>query len=65
MSFGYRDKDWIEPDEPKATCRVCSYWKRCPCGCEWGMCNYYYDWTEETDRCCHGDDEEDYYEDKE
>jgi hypothetical protein len=41
MSFGYYDKDWVDPDpEPEygGTCGECERFGRCPCGCGWGVC---------------------------
>lgn len=53
MSFGLRDKDWVEPEEkPTTKCRDCEYWERCPCGCEWGWCtDCRCEFTREDDEC--------------
>lgn len=37
MSFGLRDNDWVDPDEPSnrkyyATCHFCTNCVMCPCG---------------------------------
>lgn len=37
MSFGYRDEDWIEPEE-HISCYECDNWWECPDGCGWGWC---------------------------
>lgn len=42
MSFGYYDKDWVEPDpEPiyRGVCGDCRKFNECPCGCGWGWCD--------------------------
>ena len=41
VSFGYYDRDWVDPDpEPayRGTCAGCLFFVPCPCGCGWGFC---------------------------
>lgn len=53
MSFGLRDEDWVDPDDPiPIKCRDCEYWQPCPCGCGYGWCaDRACDFTEEDDGC--------------
>lgn len=40
MSFGYYDKDWVEPDdEQPIKCEDCDNYVACECGCGWGWCS--------------------------
>lgn len=41
MSFGMRDRDWIDPPEPetfRAYCEDCNHFHECPCG-KHGYCD--------------------------
>ena len=41
MSFGLRDRDWVDPPDPEtfdAHCRDCTHFHECPCG-EHGWCD--------------------------
>lgn len=43
MSFGLRDKDWVDPPERedyKGACTDCEHFTECGCGCGWGYCHY-------------------------
>lgn len=52
MSFGLHDKDWVDPPEPEPIqCQDCTYWFRCPCGCDYGWCTKLEDFTEYDDEC--------------
>lgn len=49
MSFGLRDKDWIDPPDNEASrmiCNECSHWCECPCGCGCGWCSCCGEFTE-------------------
>jgi len=58
MSFGYRDRDWINPPEPPiyhGTCARCAKFDACPCGCGWGHCeDDPGEWIEEDGGCEEG-----------
>lgn len=53
MSFGLRDEDWVDPDDPEPIkCRDCDCWAECPCGCGWGWCtDNRCEFTKEDDGC--------------
>ena len=53
VSFGYRDKDWIDPPESEHECGSCSRFNICPSsGCSWGWCTEQDSWVECDDDSC-------------
>lgn len=50
MSFGYRDEDWVDPDEDPtyfvSKCEDCNYCEVHPDNSSIGYCTYYHDWVE-------------------
>ncbi len=54
MSFGYYDRQWVDPDDVVYTggCWECTEFHECPCGCGWGYCSQmpgeFYDGQHET-----------------
>lgn len=62
MSFGYYDKDWVDPPDPPiyvGPCRYCSRFVMCPCGCDYGYCDdapgEFYDGDERANECENSD----------
>lgn len=58
MSFGYYDKDWVDPPDPpeyRGTCGQCVRFRACPCGCGTGICATVDEWVSEDDGCEEGD----------
>lgn len=54
MSFGLRDKDWVDPDpKPEKRCNeeTCIYFTLCPSGCGWGVCECTGEFVRENDLC--------------
>lgn len=52
MSFGLRDEDWVEPEDPEPIkCRDCDEWGRCPGDCGYGWCRLNGEFTREDDGC--------------
>lgn len=58
MSFGYYDKDWVDPTDPwvyVGPCRCCRRFNECACGCGWGYCDddpgEFYDGDDAADEC--------------
>ena len=50
MSFGYRDEDWVNPDDC-IYCEDCPEWHPCPDGCDWGWCQENCEFTRSTTYC--------------
>lgn len=47
--------DKTEPPEEREVERVCGtcyWWERCPCGCDWGLCDKLNDLTHEDSPKC-------------
>ncbi len=53
MSFGLRDKDWVDPPEqpPRFCGERCDRFSPCPCGCGWGMCDDSGEYVQEGWEC--------------
>lgn len=49
MSFGLRDKDWVEPQDsidPECPCSICVSFNTCPCGCGEGWCETFHEYVD-------------------
>lgn len=52
MSFGYYDKDWVDPpDETPVKCGNCDEWVECPCDCGLGYCKVHDYYSGADDEC--------------
>lgn len=58
MSFGYYDRQWVDPDDEvyyEGPCNLCRRFTECPCGCGYGFCDddvyELFDGTQPADEC--------------
>jgi hypothetical protein len=58
MSFGLRDRDWVDPPEPetfRAHCGDCTHFHECPCG-KHGWCDAAEEFVDPSEVVTVGDD---------